>query len=98
MDKTIQSLGEFIAYIQECKNKDYPSIATDERSDKILYRGHANKLWRCFPKLFRKQEWYENEKIIVNEIIRRCPNEFEGLSAFEKLVKMQHYMGHQPDC
>ncbi len=44
-----------------------------------------------FQKLFRKQEWYENEKIIVNEIIRRCPNEFEGLSAFEKLVKMQHY-------
>ena len=48
MDKTIQSLGEFIAYIQECKNKDYPSIATDERSDKILYRGHANVFQNYF--------------------------------------------------
>lgn len=91
MDKTIHSLGEFIAYVQECKNKDYPSMATDKKLDKIIYRGHANKSWKCLPKLFRQQEWYENEKIIINEIIRRCPNEFEGLSAFEKLVKMQHY-------
>lgn len=91
MEKTIQSLGEFIAYVQECKNKNYTGIATDERSNKILYRGHANKSWRCLPRLFRKQEWYENEKIIINEIIRRCPNDFKELDAFGKLVKMQHY-------
>ena len=34
---------------------------------------------------------FENEKNIIDEILRRCPNDFEGLDAFEKLVKMQHY-------
>ena len=91
MEKIIQDLGDFINYVGECGNKKYPEISEGGRFDKIVYRGQANKSWKCIPKLFRKIEWFENEKNIIDEILRRCPNDFEGLDAFEKLVKMQHY-------
>lgn len=90
-EKTIQSLGEFINYIQECNTKNYSSISDESNSEQIVYRGQANVSWDCKPKVFRKKEWFENEKTIINETLRRCPNEFEGLDSFEKLVKMQHY-------
>lgn len=91
MEKIIQDLGDFINYVGECGNKKYLEISEGGRFDKIVYRGQANKSWKCIPKLFRKKEWFENEKNIIDEILRRCPNDFEGLDAFEKLVKMQHY-------
>lgn len=90
-EKTVQSLGEFINYIQECNNKEYPNLFEGSNLEQIVYRGQANESWDCKPKVFRKKEWFENEKTIINETLRRCPNEFEGLDSFEKLVKMQHY-------
>ncbi len=91
MEKIIQSLGEFIDYIEECKNKNYPNISEESKWEKIVYRGHANKDWECLPKLFRAEESYNNESNIAADILRRCPNDFEGLNRFGKLEKMQHY-------
>lgn len=91
MEKIIYNLSEFIYYIQECKNKNYPDISEGGKHDKIVYRGHANKEWECFPKLFRERIWFDNETEIINQILRKCPYEFEGLNGFETLVKMQHY-------
>lgn len=58
----------------------------------FYYRGHANKKYNPLPSLYRKENWYSNEHLMVREMIARCPQEFYSLSSsFEKLVKMQHY-------
>lgn len=88
VEHKVKTLSEFVDYINLCSKKEYTQFSN---FDRILYRGHANKEWNCLPKLFRNAKWFNNEKTIINEIIRRCPIEFEVLSAFEKLVKMQHF-------
>ena len=41
--------------------------------------------------MFRREEFYNHEKEIIEEVERRLPDEFSGTSGFEKLIKMQHY-------
>lgn len=57
-----------------------------------FYRGHSDKEYELVPSVYRKQEWISNEEKLVREIILRCPEDFTHYrTAFEKLVKMQHY-------
>lgn len=89
MQKVITSLSKYIEYIQLCNRKLYPVVS--EKSDMVLYRGHANKDWKCWPKLFRREEWFENEENYIDEVLRQSSEEFYGLTSFQKLAKMQHY-------
>jgi hypothetical protein len=57
-----------------------------------LYRGHPDKAHTLKPHLFRKLEYRRVEKDILRELIAIQPHEFrEDGTAFERLVRMQHY-------
>lgn len=57
-----------------------------------LYRGHPDIVHALRPSLFRRKEYRRAERIILRELIAIQPNEFrEDQTAFEKLVRMQHY-------
>jgi hypothetical protein len=57
-----------------------------------VYRGHSDKTYTLQPSLFRKKEYRRDEKNILRELISIQPKEFrEDKSAFEQLVRMQHY-------
>ncbi|MDD3361208.1 MAG: FRG domain-containing protein [Hespellia sp.] len=89
MEKVITRLSEYIEYIQLCKKKSYSTLS--EKSNMVLYRGHANKDWKCLPKLFREKDWFESEENYIDEVLRQSSEEFFGLTSFQKLAKMQHY-------
>lgn len=57
-----------------------------------LYRGHPDKAHTLRPSIFRKKEYRRVERNILRELIAIQPNEFrEDKTAFEQLVRMQHY-------
>lgn len=57
-----------------------------------VYRGHPNKNHILQPSIFRKKEYRRVEKNILRELIALQPKEFrEDKTAFEQLVRMQHY-------
>ena len=57
----------------------------------LFYRGHSNKEWQLTPSIYRDNH-IEKEDTYFREAIRRLPEEFpSSMSAFDKLVKMQHY-------
>lgn len=60
---------------------------------KVLYfRGRSKITYELVPSIFRDRGWINNEDRMLKELILRCPNDFSGgLSAFQCLVKMQHY-------
>lgn len=61
-------------------------------SDVIFYRGHYNKNYKLEPSIYRRDDWITNEHKMIQELLIRCPGDFNGKSSsFEKLVKMQHY-------
>lgn len=62
----------------------------------IYYRGHSNINFKEIPSIYRSDArgklWVDREDCLCDEIMRECPHDFDGHnSAFEKLVKMQHY-------
>lgn len=64
----------------------------NDRESQYFFRGHADKAYSLLPSVYRKKLWFSNEERMIREIIMRCPSEFDSMgSAFEKLVKMQHY-------
>jgi hypothetical protein len=57
-----------------------------------LYRGHPDRAHTLRPSIFRKKEYRRVERNILRELIAIQPNEFrEDKTAFEQLVRMQHY-------
>ena len=58
----------------------------------IFYRGQSDKKYGLLPSIYREETLIQNEDKIFRDIIAQCPTDFKGsTSAFEKLVKMQHY-------
>lgn len=64
-----------------------------DRSDvKLFFRGQPNIEHKPLPGIFRTHNSIENENIIYNEAIQRNPSIFTpDMTAFDNLVKMQHY-------
>lgn len=57
-----------------------------------LYRGHPDKKYTLRPSLFREKAHRRVERNILRELIAIQPTEFrEDKTAFEQLVRMQHY-------
>jgi hypothetical protein len=86
----VKKLSTFIAQITEIKNDE-------ERT--LFFRGHADTEYTALPTIFRANpndpqnlRYVEKEQELFHDIIMRCPEEFVSCaSAFDHLVKMQHY-------
>ncbi|WP_174868529.1 FRG domain-containing protein [Pectobacterium polaris] len=58
----------------------------------FYFRGHSSYLYKMEPGIYRKPDLINNENVIYNELLVRCPDDFtHTASTFETLVKMQHY-------
>ena len=61
-------------------------------SSMFYFRGHSSYLYKMEPGIYRKPDLINNENVIYNELLVRCPSDFiHTASTFETLVKMQHY-------
>ncbi|MFA0629711.1 FRG domain-containing protein [Vibrio sp. 10N.222.49.A3] len=81
-ESKLGSLRTLLSVIEDLHDPDYV----------IFYRGHGNKSYGLTPSIYRKDEWINNEHKMIQELLIRCPKDFDGKqSSFEKLVKMQHY-------
>lgn len=84
-----QKIGSIKTFIERLEALDL-----DNPSDSVFYfRGHSDhEGFSLVPSIYREKEWIENEHRMFREIIMKCPNDFANVnSAFEKLVRMQHY-------
>lgn len=58
----------------------------------FYFRGHSSYLYKMTPGIYRRPELTNNEDVIYNELLIRCPDDFSHAhTTFESLVKMQHY-------
>lgn len=84
-----QKIGSIKTFIERLE-----ALNLDNPSDSVFYfRGHSDhEGFSLVPSIYREKEWIENEHRMFREIIMKCPNDFAHVnSAFEKLVRMQHY-------
>ncbi len=84
-----QKIGSIKTFIERIER-----LELDNPSDSVYYfRGHSDhKGFMLTPSIYREEEWINNEHRMYREIIMKCPNDFSQIkTAFEKLVKMQHY-------
>lgn len=83
----ITSAFDFLKLVHDFKeNRNHPSEIE-------FYRGHADKNWRLLPSVYR-QSMLSFEETLINEFLRRRPDEFSEKDAFSMLAKMQHYGLH----
>lgn len=84
LSDTISSLSQFVRLISY-SHRDY-------EGHKYFFRGQKDISYGLKPSLYRNTGRQIDETQIFKEALRRCPEEFEGLtSTFQKLVKLQHY-------
>ena len=85
---SITSAFQFLKIAHDYKkNRNHPSEIE-------FYRGHSDKEWRLLPSIYRKYLLGFEERLI-DEFIRRRPNEFsDGDGLFNIVAKMQHYGLH----
>ncbi|MDX8413693.1 MAG: FRG domain-containing protein, partial [Mariprofundales bacterium] len=84
-----QKIGSIKTFIERLER-----LELDNPSDSVYYfRGHSDhEGFKLIPSIYRDKEWINNEHRMYREIIMKCPNDFSQIkTAFEKLVKMQHY-------
>lgn len=77
----VTELGNFIEFLSDIKDKK-----------NIFYRGHSNVNYTIRPYVDREKRFYENEYILYQELILRCPQNFYQCKLhLDYLVEMQHY-------
>lgn len=63
-----------------------------DANNKLYFRGHAKTSYKLQPSILRSESIKKNEKIVYQELLINCPQEFKGYSHhLDYLVKMQHY-------
>lgn len=83
------SVAEFLhelAHIRDTQSIDM----VGEVSSMTFFRGQADSSWRLWPALFREGMHVE-EQNLVRAALRISPAQFEGLSDFQRLARMQHF-------
>ncbi|MCQ9104552.1 FRG domain-containing protein [Vibrio alginolyticus] len=87
---SIQKLSTFIGHISEIEKKPEHTL---------FFRGHADTEYQAQPSIFRQipdsdtaAKYIDKESQLFHDMIMRCPEDFFNCtSAFDFLVKMQHY-------
>lgn len=86
---TVESIQEFVEKVTEEVSTSTDRLDSNV-SSKTLYRGQANSSWHLCPSLYRAGLFHQ-ERTLISELRRVRPEEFDGLTKFDVLVKMQHY-------
>ncbi len=93
MDPVFQRMGAISSLLINLKKINY-----DTSQYILFFRGHYNRKYDSIPSIYRKDEetgnalYINKEHSLIKELIRACPQDFTSCqSAFEELVKMQHY-------
>jgi hypothetical protein len=55
-----------------------------------FFRGQTKYEWNLEPSLYR-ENLFQYERVLLNEVLHKCPDDFKELDLFSRLVKMQHY-------
>ncbi|MEZ9860077.1 FRG domain-containing protein [Vibrio splendidus] len=87
---SIQKLSTFIGHISDIEKKP---------DHTLFFRGHADTEYQAQPSIFRSipnsdtaAKYIDKEDQLFHDMIMRCPEDFANCSsAFDFLVKMQHY-------
>lgn len=90
MNKSLGAISTFIKKIKSIK---------PAKNHTLYFRGHSNKEYIDLPSIYRTDKndiniypYIEEEHKLFRKIIMACPHEFsECKTAFDYLVKMQHY-------
>jgi len=84
--KVAQKIGSVRTYISAIETLPQDAAAV------IFYRGHGDISYELVPSIYRNNGWIRNEHVIFQELVLRCPNDFQlSGPTFNTLVKMQHY-------
>lgn len=86
----IGAMTTFIKEIKKLKAKEGHSL---------FFRGHSDENYEAIPSIYRhidndksKEKYIANEDRLYKSMVANCPTDFLGCSsAFDHLVKMQHY-------
>lgn len=100
-DSNIKSviIKSLIDYITLC-NELYDALRVNAfyEEERLFFRGQKSKEFSILPSIARTtrksqkpEHFIMQEYKMVNELIRRKPNEFAGFDEFNTLAKMQHY-------
>ncbi|WP_460928091.1 DUF1508 domain-containing protein [Pseudomonas sp. MC6] len=84
--RVAQKIGSVRTYITAIESLPQDSGAV------IFFRGHGDASYKLLPSLYRNSGWIRNEHVIFQELVLRCPSDFQlSGPTFNTLVKMQHY-------
>ena len=86
-DRLITCLNEYNDYLYEINKYNINSHIIGGAT---FYRGQANIEWGLSPGLYR-EGLFNHEQLLITELMHLNPSEFEGLSRFHILSKMQHF-------
>lgn len=80
----ISSVAEFVIAIAK--------LGEPQNGYTRFFRGHSNERFNLEPKIYRQDNWIENEHKIIKDVLTECSEYFSPHDTlFDKLVKMQHY-------
>lgn len=88
-DAVARTLSEYIETVQKIVESSPSDSRSASVSGQTFYRGHAKSSWKLIPRLYR-EGMASTERLLINDALRLAPVEFEGLTPFQKLAKMQH--------
>lgn len=86
-----------VATLNNHLNQIYNLLGSQIKDYVVFFRGHADSDFIVEPSIYRANpitgaSFITKEEELCTGIIRECPSEFpESMTAFEMLVKMQHY-------
>lgn len=91
----INSLHDYLKCIEDVESEFGYECRDAAGGFWTTYRGHGDKRYLLVPSLFRKIDttpaFYVREQLLIQEALRLMPEEFVGLTAFQKLAKLQHF-------
>lgn len=79
---TVQSVSDYLDVLKKISSVN----------QNLFFRGHSKTSYKLQPSILRSESIRKSEKIIYQELLINCPQEFKGYNHhIDYLVKMQHF-------
>ncbi|MBC6987306.1 MULTISPECIES: FRG domain-containing protein [unclassified Alteromonas] len=91
-DMEVETIGSVRTLLEKLEKLKSSSDSFMQSKSVQYYRGHPSKNFQILPSVYRDKNFFQQESRLIREVTLRCPDDFNSSkSAFESLVKMQHY-------